>query len=212
MVTIARLTGADSLGRPTDAAWTGITRTTLRDARSGSAPVHKTVVQFAELHDVLWVRFECEATSIRATMTRYKDKVWTEGAVEVYLRPTRDGPLYEFQLSPIGTCRDLRVHDPGGPQQSYDDSWSCEGLQTDARIHRNDRGEVRGWSAVFGIPLSSVGRWLGGELERSWKLGAFRLEYDPEEFSALRSHPTRDAHSSDFLCAARLDPPRDPPR
>lgn len=167
-------------------------------------------MRLAEAGGVLWARFECEATAIRATMTRYKDKVWTEGAVEIYLRPDPGGPLFEFQVSPLGTCRDLRVADPGGPEQVFDDSWSCAGLVTDARVLRDGGGGIRGWSAVFGIPLSGVaasesdGAVASGGLE-GWGLGAFRLEYDPEEFSALRWHPALDAHDEAFLCRIRLD-------
>ncbi|MGB3376182.1 MAG: carbohydrate-binding family 9-like protein [Microbacterium sp.] len=205
-LTIARLDGLDPSWRTADGSCTGITPILLCDARTGSSPLQSTVVQFFEADGMLWARFECEATTIRATMRRYKDKVWTEGAVEVYLQPAPDGPLYEFQLSPIGTCRDLRVHDPGGSAQAYDDSWSCEGLQTQAWIRRDDRDRIRGWGGVFGIPLANVGSCSDRDNAQAWKIGAFRLEYDPEEFSALRAHPSDDAHSSTFLRPIRLEP------
>jgi len=185
-----------------DDAWKDIPRVGLRDARSGLEPALSTTVQLLEATGVLWARFECDATDIRATMSRYKDKVWTQGAVEIYLQPAQDGPLYEFQLSPIGTSRDLRVADPGEPHQFFDDSWSCGGLTTDAVIHRDARGDVSGWSAMFGIPLRSV---HPTDSSLGWAIGAFRLEYQPEEFSALRSHADADPHGTNFLCELRTE-------
>lgn len=183
-----------------DELWGGTGPIRLIDARSGLEPVLATEVRLVEATGVLWGRFTCEATDIRATMSRYKDKVWTEGAVEIYLRRGDRGPLFEFQVSPIGTCRDLRVLDPGQANQVFDDSWSSHGLVTEARIRRDDEGDVCGWDAMFGIPLESM-EPLDRQPDRgSWKLGAFRLEYQPEEFSALRSHAHSDPHSADFLC------------
>ncbi len=165
-----------------------------------------TLVQAASTDGFLWVRFTAEAAEIRVTMTRYKDKVWQEGAVEVYLRPPGDPCLYEFQVSPIGTVRDLRVHDPGGPVQVFDDSWSCAGWVTDARIRRDAQRNVCGWDAVFGIPWGAFGASVPAGGDGRWRIGAFRLEWDPDEFSALRAGGGGDPHGEDFLVDMALAP------
>jgi hypothetical protein len=157
-----------------------------------------TRVQTAATPEHLWVRFAAEATDIRATMSRYKDKVWQEGAVEVYLQPPGDPCLYEFQVSPIGTVRDLRVHDPGGPAQVYDDSWSCAGWITDARIRRDEARNVCGWDALFGIPWAAFDAPSPFQDEASWSVGAFRLEWAPDEFGALAAGGSGDAHGPEF--------------
>jgi hypothetical protein len=187
-----------------DPRWADVPTRPLVDARSGSALRMPTTTQVARWGSLLLVRFGATARSIRATMSRYKDKVWQEGAVEVYLRPPGSPRLYEFQVSPIGTTRDLVVHDPGGPAQRFDDSWSCEGLRTEARIRRDARGDASGWDAMFAIPLQSMAEAgapgaAGSADAPGWRLGCFRLEYDPEEFGALLSDAGADAHADVFL-------------
>ncbi len=178
--------------------WVGVPTRQLINARSGSALWMSTAVQLVRADDRLVARFVCAARSIRATMTHYKDKVWQEGAVQVYLRPPGDPRLYEFQLSPLGTTRDLLVHDPGTPAQVFDDSWSCEGLATAAWIHRDEDGKVEGWEAAFMIPLAAM---VGADVASAagWRVGVFRLECDPVEFGALAADPTAGAHADVFL-------------
>jgi hypothetical protein len=146
---------------------------------------------------MLWVRFTCEATDIRATMGRYNDKVWTEGAVEVFLRPPSAHHLFEFQLSPIGTWRDLRVDDPGGAEQFYDDTWECGGLVASTVLRRSRRGDLEGWDALLGIPWASVA--TSTVPRQGWRIGAYRWEYEPAELSALAFHAEVDAHDQRFL-------------
>ena len=139
-----------------DPSWADASVTRLVNARTGTIPVHSTDVRVIDSGSDLWVRFDCAATDIVATMSRYKDRVWTEGAVEVFLRPPGAAFLYEFQLSPIGTRRDLRVDDPGGPAQYCDDSWSAPGFSGTTVILRDVRGDVVGWHALIRIPWKDV--------------------------------------------------------
>ncbi|MFS0911209.1 carbohydrate-binding family 9-like protein [Microbacterium sp. 179-I 3D2 NHS] len=191
-----------------DPRWADHPGRSLVDARSGAAPRMPTLVQVAVTPEHLWARFTADAVDIRATLSRYKDKVWQEQAVEIYLRPPGDACLYEFQVSPIGTVRDLRVHDPGGAAQRYDDSWSCLGWVTDARIRRDAGRDVCGWDAVLGIPWSAFGASAPAPDGASWRIGAFRLEWGPDEFSALRAGGDADAHGDGFLLDMIVEPPR----
>ncbi|MEU8825378.1 hypothetical protein [Streptomyces sp. NPDC048636] len=168
----------------------------LLNARTPIHPVHATSVRFADDGAALWAFFDCAATDLRATMTRYKDKVWTEGAVEIFLRPSDATWLAEFQLSPIGTRRDLRVEDPGGGAQTYDDTWSCAGFEGWTTLRRSERGDLTGWQALMRIPWDSVSPAPRSD---GWTIGAFRWEYSPLEFSGLAMHPDLDAHDAHFL-------------
>lgn len=182
-----------------DPRWNNCRTIELKHARAEEQPVRATFVQFVETSDLLWARFHCIATDIQATMSRYKDKVWQEGAVEIYLQPPSDPALYEFQLSPIGTFRDLRVVDPGSSKQSFDDTWNCQHVVLETRINRDQRGDVCSWDGMFGIPWESVQPTNGKERRDGWLLGALRLEYQPVEFSALATDPLLDPHDRYFL-------------
>jgi len=195
-------------GAPTsldDDLWAGARAIPLRNARTGLALRMPTTAQVVVAQGVVAVRFRCAARSVRVTMSRYKDKVWQEGAVEVYLRPPGDSRLYEFQVNPIGTTRDLVVHDPGTAAQAFDDSWSCAGLRTSARVERDRQGDLAHWEAMFAIPMQAMaGTELGpghrgGHPGSGWRIGLFRLEYDPEEFGALAADADADAHADVFL-------------
>lgn len=191
------------------AVWSAVPAIPLVDARSGARPALATAVRFVVGDGFLAARFDCEATDVVVSMSRYKDKVWQEGAVEVYLQPASGAPLYEFQVSPIGTARDLRVLQPGEEAQSFDDAWSCPGLFAAATIHRDADRNVCGWSAVLGIPFTPiVDDARVGDDPDGWRISALRLEYRPREMSALRWHPTGDPHSRVFLCEiGRSGPP-----
>jgi hypothetical protein len=185
-----------------DPRWSDVPSGRLVDL-SGGQLVWPTEFRLAWEAERLWVAFACSARSVRATMTRYKDKVWQEDAVEVYVQPP-DGLLCEFQLSPRGVFRDLVVRRPGEPDQEFDDSWCCAGMRTDALI-ADERGLLV-WRAVMGIPWSSVS--ARGPVAPGWKLGLFRLERDPEELSALCASPAPevDFHDPRLLADLALAP------
>jgi hypothetical protein len=107
-----------------DPAWPYAHEYRLVNALTRTPVRHETRVRVLSSPDALWLRYECDADRIAATMTRYKDKVWTEGAVEAYLMPLGADYLYEFQVSPLGTRRDLRVDAPGRERQAYVDDWT----------------------------------------------------------------------------------------
>jgi cellulose/xylan binding protein with CBM9 domain len=181
--------------------WTAVPSLRLCDVRTGAAPVWPTDVRVAYTETALWLLYTCAAQTVRATMTRYKERVWLEDAVEAYVVAPADPHLYEFQLNPIGTGRDLRVIDPGTPHQRFDDGWSCAGWVTGTAIDRGADRNVRGWRAMMGLPWRS----LSPHAPRSpgWRIGLFRIERDPEEFSGARWLPQHEMelHAPPFLAA-----------
>ncbi|WGD36542.1 hypothetical protein [Lysinibacter sp. HNR] len=110
---------------------------------------------------------------------------------------------YHFQLNPIGTTRDLRVIDPGGPEQSFDDTWSCEGWLTDTLIRRDTSRSVFGWDALFGVPWASLSAPGPIDAKESWFVGAVRLEWNPGVMSTLVAAGNVDAHNRAFLTPDR---------
>ncbi len=182
--------------------WEGIASQRLVDVRTGDVPRWPTTVKLVGTSHGLWIRFACAAGTIRATLTQYKDKVWQEDAVEVYLQPPGALPMYEFQLSPIGTYRDLRVVRPSSAGRSFDDTWSCAGLATTAVVDRDDRRKLKGWRAMFGIPWRGIAS--AGQAETGWRIALFRIERDPLEYSGLRSYPIPDLDLHDDRFLTRL--------
>jgi hypothetical protein len=148
------------------------------------------------------VRFRAESLTIRATLKQYKAKVWREDAAEVYLVPPSRRALYEFQINPIGTVRDLLVMDFGTAAQRFDDSWCCGGLITAASVSVDSVGRTFGWQATFGIP------WLemsDAPNAPGWQIALFRMEKGPADCSGLVSAPgVTDLHNSQLLQALRV--------
>jgi hypothetical protein len=181
--------------------WSEVPFLPLCDVRTGAAPVWPTEVRVGHTETALWLHYTCAAWTVRATMTRYKERVWLEDAVEAYVVAPADPHLYEFQLNPIGTGRDLRVTDPGVSQQRFDDGWSCAGWVTQTAIDRGADRNVRTWRAMMGFPWRS----LSTQAPRApgWWIGLFRIERDPEEFSGARwlAQQVMELHAPPFLAA-----------
>jgi hypothetical protein len=191
-----------------DTEWIGVPARELVLVGDGSGPVCGTHVRVVVDEHALWLHYTCSATVIRAEMRHYKDKVWQEDAVEVYLRPPDDSYLYEFQLNAIGTLRDLRVLDAGEADQVFDDSWSCLHIVTEAAISTDGAGQPIGWRAMFGLPWRSFERSRPTQGSPRWQLGAFRIQREPEEFSAL-GHVRQDEmelHVRGFLRSLSVPP------
>lgn len=183
--------------------WLGVGSLDLVEVLSGSPLSWPTSVRVGWTEDALWVRFGCTASTVRATMTRYKDRVWQEDAVEVYLRTPADPYLYEFQLNPIGTARDLRVSRAGDEDQEFDDSWACTGLITTAAIDRGPDRNISGWRAMFGFPWRSFP--APGPHPSGWQIGLFRIERESAEFGGLRWCRRESLELHDPRLMARLE-------
>jgi len=182
-----------------DEAWIGVSPLTLVAAMIGDdKPRWTTSVQIATSPAALEVRFNCAANTFRATMQSYKDRVWQEDAVEVYLAPPDHRYLFEFQLSPLGVSRDLLVQRPGELGQIFDDRWCCAGLRCSAQVTYGEDQGVTGWQGLFSVPWNGL---AASAESLDWMIGAFRIERDPLEYSALTSvnRETLELHDSRYL-------------
>lgn len=183
----------DPEGPVCDEGWSRLEPRHLLTVTNGEEPRWPTTVRVAATTSRLWVRFTCSAATIRATMLRYKDKVWQEDAVEVFFERPAQHCLFELQQSPIGVVRDLVIRDPGGQAERFDDTWVCQGLLSEAAQHFR-HGKLYGWEAVFGIPWESLG---GFPQQEACRIGLFRIERDPEEYSGLVAVPGKPPNFHD---------------
>jgi hypothetical protein len=189
-----------------DPAWSCAPPVALVKAHEHGDPRHPTTVRLLHSDDMLAIRYVCEADEIIARMTAYKDKVWTEGAVEAYVRPPGSASLYEIQVSPLGTMRDLRVEEPGTEDQVFDDSWICDGLDAQTWITTDASERPTRWEVLLRLPWRSLAPAPPSAGTATWHVGLFRWEYRPVEFTALTTHGGVDAHDGRFLAELELLP------
>jgi hypothetical protein len=175
----------------------------------GSGPaVQQTRLRVCWDDEALYVRFDCEDRDAWGTYERRDDPVWEEEAVEVFLAPGAEDPTryFEFEVSPIGTVFDARIHNPTSQRidMTGDPSWDCPGLRWAAGPLK----ERQDWWAALAIP------WAGllppspsKERPAVWRANFYRIErprtgVDTEaEFSAWSPTLTRPA---DFHKPARF--------
>jgi len=130
---------------------------------------------------------ECEDSDIRATMTEPNSKVWLEEAVEIFIAPGSHDPrvYYEFQLSPANISRQIKVTNlmEEGNDLTFDDSWRCDGLQTETYVHGclNDPSrKSEAWEGIFSIPLRCLmGRDHVIHRGDVWRVNLFRIDRWP---------------------------------
>lgn len=191
-----------------DERWALGTRRPLVDVHTGASPGWPTTVDLVATERAMWVRFRAKSHTITATLTRYKAKLWREDAVEVYLVPPSARALYEFQINPIGTVRDLEVPDFGTAAQVFDDSWCCRGLAAAAAVSLDDTGRTLGWRAMFGIPWFEL---RAAPDEPGWRIAVFRLEKGPADCSGLvAARDFVDLHDPRLLQPFRVSAPTRP--
>lgn len=169
----------------------------------GSGPaVQQTRLRVCWDDEALYVRFDCEDRDAWGTHERRDDPLYEEEAVEVFLAPGEADPTvyFEFEVSPLGTVFDARIHNPSSQRTDMtgDPSWDCPGLRWAVGRLR----ERQDWWAVLAIPWA--GLLPSGELPAVWRANFYRIERpcDTEpEFSAWSPTLTRPA---DFHKPARF--------
>jgi hypothetical protein len=170
----------------------------------GSGPaVQQTRLRVCWDGEALYVRFDCEDRDAWGTYERRDDPVYEEEAVEVFLAPGEEDPTryFEFEVSPLGTVFDARIHNPTSRRidMTGDPSWDCPGLRWAAGRSR----ERQDWWAVLAIPWTGL-LAPGEELPAVWRANFYRIERPRDgepEFSGWSPTLTRPA---DFHKPARF--------
>ncbi|NLG84295.1 MAG: hypothetical protein GX493_06750 [Firmicutes bacterium] len=170
-----------------DSDWTIYPVTSPFILLDGSGPAtYQTKVRAVWTQDALYVAFWCHDPEPWATFTERDADLYEEEVVEVFLNPWPEDETsyFEFEINPLGTLFDARIHwTPGGIE--VDRLWDCAGLV----------GAVRavpglGWRAGLRIPFYGLGYHPApGEV---WAVNFYRIERRPRvEFSSWAPILTR---------------------
>jgi hypothetical protein len=154
----------------------------------GSGPPRQgTTATVQATAEALAIGFSCADTDPWGTLKGRDAPVYKEECVEVFLAPGSDDPVdyFEFELSPLGTFFDARVHNPTSRRESMtaDLEWRARGATWKAGI---DRPHSR-WSAEIRLPWAGLGFADPARLPRSWRLNLYRIDRprdgSPPEYS-----------------------------
>lgn len=151
----------------------------LREARTGEPPRLKTSVRVGHRGGILYVRFDGRDEATVATYTRRDDPLWLEDVFEVFLTPHEPSHVYyEFEVNPLGTLFDARVHSPKLRRESLrvETAWDCADLESRVTVR------PRRWSALLKIPLAPMN---DATVSARWRANFYRVDRGSvDEYSA----------------------------
>lgn len=154
----------------------------------GSGPPRQaTTARVQATAEALTFGFSCADRDAWGTLKGRDAPVYKEECVEVFLAPGHDDPMdyFEFELSPLGTFFDARIHNPTGRRESMsaDLDWQAKGATWKARI---DRPKAL-WSAEIRLPWAGLAISDPARLPRTWRLNLYRIDRprdgSPPEYS-----------------------------
>lgn len=160
---------------PSPWSWDGIPSLSPFQLADGSGlALQQTRVRLCWDDEALRVRFDCEDRDAWGTYQRRDDPLYEEEAVEIFLAPGEEDPLYylEFEVSPLGTLFDARIRNPTSRREDMTDDrdWNCPDLRWTA----GPGAERQDWWAELALP------WIGiapkGSLSRVWRANFYRIE------------------------------------
>jgi len=148
----------------------------FRLADGSGPPRQATTARLQATAEALTVRFECADTDAWGTLKGRDAPVYKEECVEVFLAPGTDDPrdYFEFELSPLGTFFDAKIHNPTGRRESLtaDVEWNARGATWKAAV---DASRAR-WSAEIRLPWAALGAADPSRLARAWRLNLYRID------------------------------------
>ena len=101
--------------------------------------------------------FVCEDTDAWGTFTERDDPLYLEECVELFLAPGKADPTdyFEFEVSPLGTLFDVKVHNPAGRRETMaaDVKWDAPGAACNAFIAK----QFNRWTASLVVPWADLG-------------------------------------------------------
>lgn len=151
-------------GKLDDPLWQQATAFSLSDADTGGAPLQATTVRVLYSQKYLYVAFVCAADTIRATLTKRDDPLYTEDVVETFLAPSGSfRSFYELEVNPLNAILDsyqLSYSQPDGSYRKlyFNPAYTCEGLLTKVSVDGvlNQSHGSKSWTVEMAIPFASI--------------------------------------------------------
>ena len=157
----------------------GLAPVFLSDARTGAPPLLKTAVRVGLRGRILCVRFDGRDAGVVASYRERDEPLWKEDVFELFLAPLDPPAAYfEFEVNPLGTLFDARIHSPDGRRASMqtETTWDCRGFE--AKVSRREGR----WSASLRIPLDSL---AADPFPLQWRANFYRIDRgEVDEYSA----------------------------
>jgi hypothetical protein len=159
----------------------------FRLADDSGPPQQATTARVQATTKALTVSFACADTDAWGTLRGRDAPVYKEECVEVFIAPGAETPrdYFEFELSPLGTFFDAKIHNPTGRRESMsaDLAWDAAGASWKASI---DQANAR-WTAEMRLPWAALGFPDPARLPRHWRLNLYRIDRprdgSPPEYS-----------------------------
>lgn len=187
------VTGDGSSPEWNSAEWENMPR------RSNDRINYETRVKALYSQKGIYFLFFCEDRVINATMRGDNLNLWEEDVVEVFLMPEEDYPVYfEYQISPLNYELTLLIPNMDGDRRFLGWlPWNYEGdkrTRRQTKIHKDDQGNVTGWTAEFFIPFKLMEPLVitPPEPGTRWRANFYRMDYD--EGQARFSWQKTDVH------------------
>ena len=154
-------------GQADDPLWQQAPVITLAEADTGQPPQLATTVRLLYNQKYLYVAYVCVADTVRATLTKRDDPLYTEEVVETFLAPSGSfRSFYEIEVSPRNTIFDSyqlsrSLADGSFRLLDFFPSYTCDGLLTKVSVAGalNQTHGAQNWTVELAIPFESlVGR------------------------------------------------------
>jgi hypothetical protein len=154
----------------------------------GSGPAHQqTTLSVRATESELIMGFVCEDTDAWGTLTERDDPVYNEECIEVFIAPGEADPVdyFEFEISPLGTFFDAKIHNPTGHRESIsaEVNWDAKAARWTAIIA--EEGNL--WFPLLSLRWADLGFPDPKKLPPVWRVNFYRIDRprdgSPAEFS-----------------------------
>lgn len=160
----------------------------FRLADGSGSPRQTTTARLQATAEALTIGFRCVDSDAWGTLRGRNAPVYSEECVEIFIAPGEDDPseYFEFELSPLGTFFDAKIHNPLGRRDSMtaDLDWEATGASWKARIDV----VASLWTAEIRLPWPALGMANSARFQPVWRLNLFRIDRPrdgtPPEFSS----------------------------
>ena len=151
-------------GKADDPLWQQAAVITLADADTGASPLQATTVRLLYSQKYLYVAYVCAADTVRATLAKRDDPLYTEDVVETFLAPSGSfRSFYEIEVSPLNTILDsyqlsYSLADGSYRKLYFNPAYTCDGLLTKVSVDGvlNQAHGSKSWTVEMAIPFTSI--------------------------------------------------------